>query len=322
MLGEIFSRSMNVAVCGNLGKSFSLLAVDNDYEVAITEVSSFQLEQTPYLHPKIAVITNITEDHIIRHKTMDEYAKIKFSISAHQNANDYLVLPYDDSLWKLSLLKTRANTLFVSAKQKVNGAYALGGKIYFQNEEICPVDTLENLKAYHNLVNALFTVCVSKLYGIKNYDIVEGLKNYKLQGHRLEYVGSVGNTRFFNDSKSTNVDSTNKALATMKGSTALILGGSDKGLSFNDLFEKMEGVIKICVIGEIADKIIQTARKYKFYDVEKFDSLEKAVVNAFLLSPDNLLLSPASASFGEFSSYKERGEKFREIVTRLSNGNI
>lgn len=320
MLSDIFSLSNKPIVCGNIGLSFSSCAIEDNYDVAITEVSSFQLEQTPYMCPKIAVITNITPDHLVRHKTMDEYAKIKFSITAHQMKDDYLILPYDDELYDLSLLKTDAKIVYVSAKQKVDGAYLLGDDFYFYGEKICSKNDMSHLSSYHNQVNALFAIAVSKVYGISSDDIVAALTNYKLPNHRIQLVSSINGVRFYNDSKSTNIDSTLKAIVTMKGNTVLILGGSEKGLDYSELFKNLRNVVKICAIGEIADNLISCAHKNSFFDIEKFDCLEKAVVNGFLLSPDNVLLSPATASFGEFSSYKERGEKFCKIVERIANG--
>lgn len=320
MLSDIFSISHKPIVCGNIGLSFSACAIQDNYDVAITEVSSFQLEQTPYFCPKIAVITNITPDHLIRHKTMEEYVKIKFSITAHQLQDDYLVLPYDDELYDLSMLKTNAKTIYVSAKQKVDGAYLENDNFYFCGEKICSQKDIPLLSTYHNQVNTLFAIAVSKVYGISNNDIVSALTKYKLPDHRIQLVSSINGVKFYNDSKSTNIDSTLKALKTMKGSTVLILGGSKKGLDYSELFKNLNNVVKVCAIGEVADNLIECAYSNSFFEIEKFDCLENAVVNGFLLSPDNVLLSPATASFGEFSSYKERGEKFCEIVERIANG--
>ncbi len=322
MLGDIFSLSSKVAVCGNIGVSFSACAVDSDYDFAITEVSSFQLEQISYMRPKVAVITNITPDHLIRHKTMEEYAKIKFSISLHQTSDEYLVLPYDSQLYDLSLLHTNAKTLYVSATKKVNGAYILDEKIYFCGEEIASVPKVEYLTMAHNVENALFAVAVSKIFNIPNEHIEKALTNFMMFDHRVELVNVINGVSFFDDSKSTNPDSVIKALACMKGSVALIMGGSEKGLSYDKVFENTNNVIKICVIGDIAETIISTAKKHGYYDVQKFESLERAVVDAFLHAPNNVLLSPGSASFGMFSSYIERGEKFKQTVMRIADGKI
>ncbi len=322
MAESILSTTFRVKASGNVGVSFSSLAADEGYDVALTEVSSFQLEQTPYMRPYIAVITNITPDHLIRHKSMEEYAKLKFSVTAHQDEKCFFILPYDDPLYDVGMLTTRAKTLYVSAKSKVNGAYIADGNIFFCGEKVTDTSVIRNYDSYHNRVNALFAVAIAKILGVKNADIASSLSAYTVQPHRLSLVNRINGVNFFDDSKSTNPDSTLKALACMKGETVLILGGSDKGLDFDVLFKDLDNVVKICVIGEIADGIIKTAKKHGFCDVEKFTDLEKATVNAFLLSPENVLLSPASASYGEFSSYKERGEKFRSVIEDIANGKI
>lgn len=322
MLGDIFSQSKNTAVCGNIGVSFSALASENNYDVAITEVSSFQLEQTTYMRPNVAVITNVTPDHLDRHKTMEEYARLKFSIASHQTKDDWLVLPADSQLYDLTLLSTQARVVYVSTKQKTNGAYVLDNKIYYLGEEIAPLPKADYLKAPHNIENALFAVAVSKIFGIANTDIITALSSYKPQKHRVELVNRINGVSFYDDSKSTNTDSVKKALACMRGSVVLIMGGSEKGLDYSELFKKVDNVLGICVIGEIADSIISTAKRSGFTDIQKFETLEQAVANAFLLSPDNVLLSPGSASYGMFSSYKERGEKFREAVKKIADGKI
>ncbi|MBE5732757.1 MAG: UDP-N-acetylmuramoyl-L-alanine--D-glutamate ligase [Clostridiales bacterium] len=322
MISDIFSQSKKVVTCGNIGVSFSSCAVDSDYDVAITEVSSFQLEQTAYMHPKVAIITNITPDHLIRHKSMEEYARIKFSITTYQTSEDYLILPYEAKLYDLSLLKTNAKVAYVSAKQKVDGAYVIDDKIYFYGEEIASIPNAGYLKMPHNIENALFAVATGKIFGISNADIVSGLAYFSPSSHRLELVNVINGVSFFDDSKSTNLDSTLKALACMQGSVALIMGGSEKGLLYDELFENLDNVIKICVIGEISDVLINTAKRHNFFDIQKFENLETAVVDAFLNSPDNVLLSPGSASFGMFSSYIERGEKFKQIVMRIADGKI
>lgn len=322
MIDSIFTLSQKTALCGNVGVSFASLAVNGNYDVAITEVSSFQLEQTSYMHPHVAVITNITPDHLIRHKTMEEYSKIKYSITAHQNSDDWLVLPYESELYGLAQLSTRAKVAYVSTHKKTDGAYIKDGAVYFYGEHITALPNREYLSIPHNVENALFAVAVSKIFGISNEDIKLGLERFAPRDHRIQLVNVINGVRFYNDSKSTNVDSTLKALLSMKGSVALILGGSEKGLDYADLFKKLTNVIRICVIGEIADSLIVTAKEYGFSEIYKCEDIEKATVCAYLVSPDNVLLSPGSASYDMFASYKQRGEKFIQAVMRIANGKL
>ena len=139
LCGKILSAEKKVAVCGNIGVSFAESTIIEDYEIAVTEVSSFQLEQTPYVKPDIAVITNITPDHLLRHKTMDEYSKIKYSLSASQTSDDVLILPYEDYLYGIDNFSTKADTYYVSTMRKVKGAYVKDGVVCFCNEKLFPI---------------------------------------------------------------------------------------------------------------------------------------------------------------------------------------
>ncbi len=313
------SSFRKAALCGNVGASFALTAANGGYDYAITEVSSFQLEQTPFLKPKIAIITNITPDHLIRHKTMEEYCRLKYKVAAFQDENDYLILPYEAPLFGLSMLKGRGETLFVSTTGKVRGGYVEDGFLTFCGERLFPVAKLP-VKGDHNVADFLFAVSACKLLGLKNEEICFGIEEFRPADHRIEEIAVIDGVKFVDDSKSTNADSTVKALCCMEGSVCLIMGGSEKNLTYDEIFECTERVIKINLIGEIAPKLKAAALKHGFKNVEIFPTLESAVVDAFLLRPECVLLSPATASYDMFRSYEERGKEFKRVVDEIAHG--
>lgn len=318
MTGKVMSSEKKVTVCGNIGVSFAESAVMDNYEVAVTEVSSFQLEQTPYVKPNVAVITNITPDHLIRHKSMDEYAKLKYSLSTRQTTSDFLILPYDDYLYGIDEFSTKADTFYVSNNRKVKGAYVKDGYVWFCNEKLFSMFSFR-YKERHNITDMLFAVSIGKLMGIGKNNIEHVISEYVPENHRLKFVGKMDGVKFYNDSKSTNVGSLISALSSMEGSVCLIMCGSNKGLCYDTIFDFVENVKWIFVSGEIKDSVFESASRRNFNEISVPKSLENAVVSAFLMKPDNVLFSPGSASFDEYSSYKERGENFERIVREIFN---
>lgn len=318
MLGKIL-QDKGGKVSGNVGSSFALDASKCDYDIAITEVSSFQLEQTPYLKPKIAIITNITQDHLSRHKTMDEYANIKYSITRYQSCDDYLILPYSEPMYGIEKLETDAKVLFVSIDKKVNGCYIQNEWVYCLGEKLFKQSAL-GVSENHNKLNALYAVLAGKLMNASCEQIEKGLRYFVSSNHRIQYVGSINGVSFYDDSKSTNVYSVIKAIECMKGNTALILCGNDKGLDYTELFYHLDGVSVIFACGDIAKIVSHTASKLGYKSLKIVKDLESAVVSAYLKKPDNVLLSPGSSSFDCYSSYVERGKDFVRIVGELANG--
>lgn len=316
LITQILNNGGNNAVsCGNIGVSFALSAVQDGYDTAVVEVSSFQLENVTNFAPDVAIITNISPDHLDRHGSMENYGKLKLKISAYQNSNNYLVLSADDiPLWALEGFTTKAQVLFTSVKEKVRGAYLLGGNIYYFDELICPRDSLR-LGGNHNVSNALCAICAAKLMGISTSAIVETLGTFEADAHRMKYVASVNSKAYYNDSKGTNIGATVCAAAAMPSSTCLILGGSDKGYEYDELFNKLpDSVKRVVAIGETANKITEAAKRQNFNNITCADSLLSAVEKAAEGDEECVLLSPASASFDMFKNYKDRGEQFEKIV--------
>lgn len=290
---------------------------NNDKYVFVCEVSSFQLQCCTSLRPKIACLLNISQDHINRHKSMQEYANIKYGIFKNQTSNDISILS--------SELDCSLNTnVYQFGFEKVKkGCYVKNGYIYFKNKlfahKICKVADIK-LLGKHNIKNVMCAIIIAKLYKVKNKDIVQAIKDFVPSKHRLQCVYKRENNYFYDDSKATNLDATINALTSFKGNKnfILILGGSDKGYEFDALFDNLPpNLVKIFVTGQVKDKIKIAYDNAKVYiPLELCDNLRSAVYLACKELKDNedLLLSPACASFDEFRDYRERGEKFLKYI--------
>ncbi|MCL2847411.1 MAG: UDP-N-acetylmuramoyl-L-alanine--D-glutamate ligase [Firmicutes bacterium] len=313
--------SLNAKACGNVGYSFSeCVAVDNP-NIAVVELSSFQLEQMcdgGKLRPHIAMITNISPDHLDRHGNMDIYAKAKKNIAKNQTTEDYLLLSSDDIASEyLAGFNPKSKVEFVSVENKVDGAYLFGDKLCYYGEEVCSIDDIA-LKGQHNVANALFCLATAKILGVDNDAIVSGLGKYGGEPHRIVFCSEVFGKRFFNDSKGTNIGATIAATKSMKGNTVLIVGGKDKGYDFDNLFLRLpKNIVKVLAIGETAEKLFASAIRAGFVNIEIARSLERAIKMSLDIETDNVLLSPACSSFDSYKDYKDRGEEFERIVKEL-----
>ncbi len=319
LIGQMLKNdNKSVSVCGNIGVSFSKCAALEKADYAALEVSSFQLESIQDFKPKIACVLNLTPDHLDRHKNMEEYIRSKLNIASNQDESDYLILSQDDiPLISLENFHPAAQVLYTSVRGKVKGAYLMGGKIFFFDEYICDRDQIR-LMGTHNVSNALAAICACKLLGVSNKAIIETLSTFDSPAHRIKNVGTYLGKTFYNDSKGTNIAATLKAVQTLSSDTCLILGGSDKGYEFDELFVNLPPTVKhVYVIGETADKIIAAAYRNRFYEIEKKNTLEETVFDSVMLSVDSVLLSPACASFDMFFNYADRGERFVKAVREL-----
>lgn len=316
MATHLLSAKYSACACGNIGVSFSL-ATDDPYEIYVVETSSFQLETVVNFAPKVAVVTNLAPDHIDRHGSYNEYIKQKSNIAKNLTNNDYLILSYDDiAVDDLRYFDHNGKTVFVSIREKVNGAYCSGNKIFWYDEFICNVDRI-SLRYDHNVTNALFAIAVAKIFGIENSSIKKRLGEFVLRDHRLSIIDKICGVTFYNDSKATNVSACVSAMKSMVEPYCLILGGSDKGYDFDEIFINADmKMVAIVAVGETADKISATAKKYGFL-VTICASLKSAVVAAYKTGAKSVLFSPACASFDMYNSYSERGNDFISAVREL-----
>lgn len=321
MLTETLQKGGFLAkACGNIGVPMIEATELAEDGIAVAEISSFQLETLNSLCPHIAVVLNITEDHLNRHYNMENYVFLKAKLLKNSTETEYAVLNYDDATVRSFAEKTKANVVFFSVRERVNGAFYENGDLYFKRERILSVDDLP-VGGLHNVQNALAVIAVAKLMGIKTADIATALTEFKGIRHRIEKVATVDGITFVDDSKGTNVDATIKAVAAMKTETVLLLGGKRKGYDYTRLFAALRKsrVVHAVLYGENRYALLKSARETGFENVSLCTSFDFAVRIAALQaqSGQTVLLSPASASFDEFTSYEERGDKFVEIVTSL-----
>ncbi len=290
---------------------------------SVLEISSFQLETIETFHPRIAVVLNVTPDHLDRHYTFENYAAAKARILENQTAGDFAVLNADNAPCVAMAAKTKAAVYWFSRlKQVERGAFTSGERIVWRDgkteREIMPVSEI-SLKGSHNVENVLAGVCVGMLAGIDPAQIRRAVGEFKAVEHRLEYVATVRGVEYYNDSKATNVDATIKALESFPGRIHLILGGKDKGSDYSLLNPLLqERVKRVYTIGAAAAKIESQVRGVEVVSV---GTLEAAVKRASesATSGDVVLLAPACASFDQFVSYEHRGRVFKEQVRQLAS---
>ncbi len=318
MIAETLSKGgFTAKACGNIGAPLVSFCNMGEDEVAVAEISSFQLETLNSLRPHIAIVLNITEDHLNRHYNMENYIFLKRKLLKNTTEAEFAILNYDDSVVRGFVEKTRARILYFSVKEKVRGAYYENGGLYFGKEKIADASDLP-IEGIHNIQNALAAIIAAKIIGMKSSDIAAALKEFKGIRHRIELVGEVNGVRYIDDSKGTNVDATLKAVETMQTDTILLLGGKNKGYPYDKLFTNMEKskVIHTVLYGENRYELLKSAQSVGFDKMTVCDGFEFAVQIAALKAKrgQTVLLSPASASFDEFASYEERGDKFVELV--------
>lgn len=303
---------------GNIGVPITSKIADiNKDNVLITEVSSFQLESVFSFCPHIACVLNITPDHLERHYSMENYIYLKKRAFKNQRESEYLILNYDDKIVREFAKESRAKNIFISLKEKVDGGYKIEDKLYFFDEYIMNINDLA-LQGEHNVYNALFAISVAKLFNISNSSIVNAIKNFKGVRHRMEMIANKNGISFYNDSKATNTSSTMSALDSITAPTILILGGSEKGETYTDLFEKIKNsmVKHVVICGASRFNMLESAGRVGYSNITMTYDFETAVKVAKVVASegDCVLLSPACASFDAFNNYEERGDYFRRIV--------
>jgi UDP-N-acetylmuramoylalanine--D-glutamate ligase len=324
LTGEIMAAAgLPTLVGGNIGTpAISLAERAKPDTIVVLEISSFQLETIKTFRPKIAVVLNVTPDHLDRHRTFEIYTDAKARIFENQQGSDFAVLNADDPTCEAMGARTRAQVFWFSRQKEVQqGAWVRDGNVVFRDakgqREILQTSEIP-LKGAHNLENVLAAVSASALMGCAPDKIRQAVHDFKAVEHRLEFVASIAGVDYYNDSKATNVDATIKALESFPANIHLILGGKDKGSDYtvlNDLIRQR--VKRIYTIGAAAAKI---ESQVKGAEVVHAETLENAIrkAHATAQSGDIVLLAPACASFDQFKSYEHRGKMFKEIVSGLA----
>jgi len=325
LVGEILDEAgFPTLVGGNIGVPVVALINESTPDTwAVLEVSSFQLESTEQFHPQIAVILNITPDHLDRHGTFENYARAKERIFAAQTPDDFVVLNADNVRAAAAAARSHAQVYWFSLDRSVpQGAWVEAGQVVFRSnkdahsESILPLHSIP-LKGEHNVENVLAAVCASRLAGAPAAAIRHAIEKFKAVEHRLEYVATLNGVEYFNDSKATNVDATAKAIAAFSTGIHLILGGKDKNSDYSQLSALLrERVRAIYTIGSAAAKIESQLRGV--VSLHSCETLEKAVLAAASAAHPGevVLLAPACSSFDQFESYEHRGRVFKELVNQ------
>ena len=322
---HLLKQDLDVGLAGNIGDSFAKQILEKNYDNYVLEVSSFQLDDIHAFKPKIAVLTNITPDHLDRYDyKFENYIASKFRIVENQTDEDYFIYDGDDAVieqWLQNNTIQSKKLPFSLTKVVKEGAYYKNNKIIItidNNQIIMPTENI-TLEGKHNVKNAMAASTVAHLLKIRKQTIRESLENFQGVEHRLEHVLKINKVQYINDSKATNVNATYFALESMDAPTVWIVGGVDKGNDYKELFpfinEKVKAIICLGVdntklfeaFGNMVDVIIET------------EYMSEAVKIAYKVADagENVLLSPACASFDLFENYEDRGRQFKNAVRNL-----
>lgn len=320
MIAEVLTAGgQNGLLSGNIGFPASQVAQDaGETDTLVMELSSFQLMGIEAFHPEIAVITNLMPTHLDYHGSFEEYVAAKWNIQKNMTASDYVVLNFNQDLAKELAKKTAAKVLPFSTKEKVDGAYLDGDVLTFRGEAIMTASEL-GVPGSHNVENALATIAVAKLRGIDNQVIRETLAHFGGVKHRLQYVGEINQVKFYNDSKSTNILATQKALSGFDNSKViLIAGGLDRGNEFDELVPDIKDLKKMVILGESAARVKRAADQAEVSYLDASD-IRDATRKAFSVAEpgDVVLLSPANASWDMYKNFEVRGDEFLAVFKEL-----
>lgn len=333
LLGKIMADyEDSVFVVGNIGTPYtaSALAMKKD-SVTVAEISSFQLETIDAFAPALSAILNITEDHLNRHHTMEEYVRVKESITRNQTAQDICVLNYEDPVLREFGANITPRCIYFSSERELSaqpcGIYLKSlsdGRwiVWKENGREIPAVRLEELQLLgrHNHENVMAAVAMAYSAGVPMESIRKSVCAFQAVPHRIEYVGEKGGVAYYNDSKATNPDAAIKGIQAMERPTFLIAGGYDKEAEYGEWIRSFDGKVRtLILIGQTREKIAQAARREGFTDILMAESLEEAVgLCARKARPgEAALLSPACASWGQFENYEQRGDMFKEYVHKL-----
>ena len=327
LVGEIFKEAnRDTYIVGNIGNPvIDTVDYTDKNSVLVTELSSFQLESIDTFRPKVSSILNITEDHLNRHHTMENYINAKARIFENQEKSDFSILNYDDSIVRNLNKNNNASILYFSRKEKIEQGVYLDENnnivISIDGKQITVLNRNElSLPGDHNLENAMAAILMTYVVGVDLEVIKQVLTTFKGVEHRLEFVTNKNGIMFVNDSKGTNPDSTIKAIGSYERPIILIAGGMDKHSDFTDMMKcATKNVKELVLLGETADKIEASARKEGLENITKVKNMEEAVKKAYELAKDGdvVLLSPGCASWDMYPNFEARGLDFKENIYKL-----
>lgn len=308
-------------IAGNIGKVACGVAEEAEKDnVIVTELSSFQLMGTNAFKPHIAIWTNLFEAHIDYHGSMEEYAKAKFNVTRNQDENDYLIYNADQEIVATFAAKSKAKKVPFSSTQILERGISCDDEAIYWNGEAFMQRDIIALPGKHNVENVMCAIAVAKLMDCPQEAMEHVLATFAGVEHRTQFVKELNGRKFYNDSKATNTLATRSALSAFKQPIVLLAGGLDRGHSFEDLREFMPNVHAVVVSGETADRFAEFAKSCGVETIEKAEWIEDAVEKAYALSKegDVVLLSPACASWDQYSRFEVRGERFVNAVEKLN----
>jgi len=324
LIGEMVRESGKpYKVTGNIGFGIYNDALNaKEEDILVAEVSSFQLAGTIKYKPHISVLTNITPDHLDYHHTVENYTEAKFKNVIAQDENDYAILNYEDSTIRNYSDNIKAKKIFFSSERILeDGIFEEKGQMFYRtgNNKEFIMDTKEIfIPGKHNLENAMAAAGAAIAIGVDTKFIAKVLREFKGVEHRLEFTGEYNKVKFYNDSKGTNPDASIKAIQGIEKPIILIAGGYDKQSSYDDFIKAFDNKVKALVLlGQTAGDIEKCALKYGFENIYSVETMDEAVKKSFELAEegDNVVLSPACASWGMYPNYEVRGRDFKERVS-------
>ena len=323
LIGEMVRESKKpYKVTGNIGFGIYYDALTaKEEEILVAEVSSFQLAGTSKYKPHISVLTNITPDHLDYHHTVENYIEAKFKNVINQDENDYAILNYEDETIRNYSDKIKAKKIFFSSERILeDGIFSEKGQMFYRtgNNKLFIINTKDIfIPGKHNLENAMAACGAAIALGIDVMVISKVLREFKGVEHRLEFTGEYKKVKFYNDSKGTNPDASIKAIQGIEKPIILIAGGYDKKSSYDDFIKAFDNKVKaLILLGQTAEDIQKCALKYGFENIYRVETMDEAVKKSFELAEegDNVVLSPACASWGMYPNYEVRGRDFKERV--------
>ncbi len=307
-----------VKTMGNIGYPVSQVVLDGECEYSVVECSSFQLERTYSLHPKFALLLNLSPDHMDRYACYNDYVNAKKRIFNMQNALDFAVLSADSKEIKETAKHLKSNVKWVSTREQKGDVYVKDNYFYVLGQPLVSVRE-SRARGEHNRFNMMAVMNVALSLGATKDQLISFVREYRVLPHRVEFIGTVCGKKFYNDSKGTNVGACLAAIETVGGNLGLIMGGSDKKSDYCDFFTDIYGKVNyVAISGANAEKIYSSAMKVGFTDVEILPTLDDCISRLALMKGlDTVLFSPASASFDRYLNYSERGEVFKNKVYAL-----